>query len=78
MNQRDARVGDRVKVEGGPYDGRVGRIGLVRSSTDILFEQGKQPITGLLTEDMALVKFEQDPGDGSGEIGVPIRRLKVL
>ena len=79
VNQsRDARVGDRVRVEGGPYDGRVGRIGMVRTPTDILFERGKQPITGILHEDMALVTFEQQHGDGTDEVGVPVRRLKIL
>jgi hypothetical protein len=75
---RAARVGDRVKVQGGPQDGRVGRVELVRTPTDVLFETSKRPLVGLLNEDMALVTFEHDTGDGNGQIGVPVRRLQIL
>lgn len=70
---REARVGDQVRVDGGVHDGKRGFVGLIRRENDILFETGKQPLTGLLKEDFALVKTQ----DGE-EVGVPVRRLKVL
>ena len=73
-NGRSARVGDRVRVSGGPYDERTGRVTMFRGQDDILFEHGVRPIHGLLNEDMALVQFESD----GNEVGVPIRRLEVL
>lgn len=75
---RAARVGDRVRVEGGPYDGRSGWVQLIRGQDDVLFETGKRPIHGLLNEDMALVKFADERGDGNDEVGVPVRRLQIL
>jgi hypothetical protein len=75
---RDARTGDRVKVEGGPYDGRTGRVEQVKGPDDVLFERGSRPLVGLLNEDMALVTFEHDKGDGSGQVGVPVRRLRII
>lgn len=70
---REARVGDQVRVDGGVHDGKRGFIGLIRRESDVLFEQGSRPLVGLLKEDMALVKTT----DGE-EVGVPVRRLKVL
>ena len=77
-NSRPARVGDRVKVQGGPFDGRTGRVQVVKTPDDVLFEQGQRPLHGLLQEDFALVNFEHDTGDGNGQAGVPVRRLQIL
>lgn len=75
-NDRTARIGDRVRVNGGRYEDRTGRIEGVRSPDDALF--GTSPIAGIVDEPMALVKFDTVYGDGLDAVGVPLRRCKPL
>jgi hypothetical protein len=73
---REARVGERVKVAGGRFDERTGRVEGIRSPDEALF--GTSPIAGLVDEPMALVKFDTVYGDGLDAVGIPLRRCKPL
>jgi len=73
---REARVGERVRVAGGRFDERTGRVEGIRSPDEDLF--GTSPIAGLVDEPMALVKFDTVYGDGLDSVGVPLRRCKPL
>ena len=70
------KVGDQVRIQSGLHEGRSGRVLLVRDTDDVLFEHGKQPLTGLLTEPMALVEYSDPHAEGGmSQVGVPVRRL---
>lgn len=74
------RIGDDVKVVSGAHEGTRGRIVLIREPDDVLFEKGKQPLTGLLHETMALLEYRDvNAADGSGttQVAVPVRRLET-
>ena len=75
-NDRPVRIGDRVRINGGRYDERTGRIEGIRSPDDALF--GTSPIAGIVDEEMALVKFDVVYGDGLDASGIPVRRLKAI
>ena len=75
-NDRPIRIGDRVRVNGGRYDERTGRIEGVKEADDPLF--GTSPIAGIVDEAMALVKFDVVYGDGLDAAGVPLRRCKQI
>lgn len=85
-NYREARIGDRVRVQGGPFDERTGRVLEFRSPDTVLFQGSNQPITGesFLKDkhnnpiDYALVQFDGEAMNGLREIGVPVKRLKVI
>lgn len=76
MADRPVRIGDRVRIAGGRWDERTGRIEGVRSPDEALF--GTSPIAGMVDEEMALVKFDTVYGDGLDSVGVPLRRLKTI
>lgn len=77
MSESNIRVGDDVKVLSGVHEGKRGRVLLIREPDDVLFEKGKQPIVGLLSETMALVEYRDDfSATGVSEVGVPVRRLE--
>jgi hypothetical protein len=73
---REPRIGDRIKVKGGRFEDRTGRIEQVRSPDDALF--GSSPIAGIVDEPMALIKFDVVYGDGLDAAGVPLRRCKPI
>lgn len=78
MAKDSVRVGDDVRVASGTYEGKRGRVVLIREPDDILFEKGRQPLTGLLSESMALIEYQDvnAPG-GTSQVGVPVRRLET-
>ena len=73
---REVRIGDRVRIAGGRYDERSGRVEGIKQADDPLF--GTSPIAGIVDEAMALVKFDTVYGDGLDAAGVPVRRLKAI
>ena len=86
---REARVGDRVRVNGGPYDEKVGRVVMVKTPEDVLFEGSGKPIAASSffrdkygsPLDMALVELQSPielQGGTVDQIGVPIKRLEVI
>jgi len=80
---RECKVGDRVRIASGPYEGRSGVVTHVRCPEDFLFEEATKSLSGnLLAEPYALVKTtlrnEIDGETREDEIGVPVRRLRPI
>lgn len=71
MAEREARIGDHVKVVSGPHEGRSGILTQLRE----VQPEWKDP------EWYAVVAFEQENADGklyTDHIATPVRRLKPI
>lgn len=90
MSDKPIRIGDRVRIDGGRWDGNTGRVVMIRTPEDILFSKaGPEGFVGSAFMhdnvgepiDMALVEFPQPlemVGGKLDSVGVPVRRLKAI
>lgn len=72
-NERPVRVGDRVRIDGGRWDGNSGVVERIHSASEPILDTE-------LSEDYALVRFNvplEMVGGKLDSAGVPVRRLKT-
>jgi hypothetical protein len=74
FNQRSIQPGDRVRIDGGRFEDRTGRVERVVSPDDSFF--GNSLSGAIISEPMALIRFDQVYNDGLDATGVPVRRCK--
>lgn len=89
MANKPVQVGDRVRIDGGRWDGNSGRVVMIKQPEEVLFRDAPDAIMGesfLHDKDgspieMALVQFSS-PLDMVGgkldSVGVPLKRLKQI
>lgn len=89
MSDKPVRIGDRVRIEGGRWDGNTGRVVMIRTPEEVLFNKSPEAFMGSAFMhdnvgepiDMALVEFPQPlemVGGKLDSVGVPLRRLKAI
>lgn len=72
-NKRPIRVGDRVRIDGGRWDGNSGIVERIHPASEPILDTE-------LPEDYALVRFNaplEMVGGKLDTVGVPVRRLKT-
>lgn len=79
---REPRIGDRVRIDGGRWDGNTGVVADIRTPDDKLFD-GSQHMAAsdFINEPYAYVKFNaplEMVGGKLDSVGVPVRRLRTF